>query len=166
MAVAVLGLVGLFVSLYLLLHRLGFYGALLCGASGGCSTVQASRWATFLGVPVPAWGLGWYAAVFATALAALQPRLGAARWPSAVLSVLALGGAGFTAYLTFLEVFVIGAWCRWCVVSAVLVLLILLLTLPELRGAWATLGSRGGAERGAGAERGGAGVEGGREAAR
>ncbi len=131
MGVAVLGLAGLFVSLYLLLFHLGVYGDLLCGGSGGCDAVQASRYAVFLGVPVPAWGVGWYAAVFATSLAAVQPRLEGSRWPGAVLLLLAAGGLVFSGYLSYLEAAVIGAWCRWCVVSAVLTLLIFLLTLPE-----------------------------------
>ena len=36
----------------------------------------------------------------------------------------ALGGAVYAAYLTWLEVAVIGAICQWCVVSAVLTVLL------------------------------------------
>ena len=36
------------------------------------------------------------------------------------LFFLALGGTIFSAYLTFLEPFVIGATCGWCLVSAVM----------------------------------------------
>ena len=43
------GRVGLFVALYLWLHALGYGGAIKCGASGGCETVQTSPWAVFLG---------------------------------------------------------------------------------------------------------------------
>ena len=35
-------------------------------------------------------------------------------------AVLALAGFGFSAYLTWLELFEIDAICQWCVVSAVL----------------------------------------------
>ena len=47
-AIALLALAGLFVSLYLWLHKLGLIGVLQCG-TGGCDTVQASRYAEFLG---------------------------------------------------------------------------------------------------------------------
>jgi uncharacterized membrane protein len=80
--VSLLGLAGLFVSLYLLLYDLGVYGSLLCGA-GSCETVQASRWAVFLGIPVPAWGVGWYGLVMFAGLR-LQATPGAAlSWPGA-----------------------------------------------------------------------------------
>ncbi len=130
-AVAVLSLAGVFLSAYLVLHRVGFYGGgLLCGAGGGCDLVQASRWAVFLGFPVAGWGLGWYAAVFAVALLGAHGRLADADWPDRTLLVLAGGGLAFTAYLTWLEIFAIGAICRWCVGSAVLVVAIFVLTLP------------------------------------
>jgi uncharacterized membrane protein len=38
---------------------------------------------------------------------------------------LALVGFGFSAYLTYLELFVIDAICQWCVASAVLMTLLL-----------------------------------------
>lgn len=130
-AVAVLSLAGVFLSAYLVLHRVGFYGGgLLCGAGGGCDLVQASRWAVFLGIPVAGWGLGWYAAVFLVSLLGTHGRFTEAGWPGRLLRILAVGGLAFTAYLTWLEVFVIGAICRWCVASAVLVLGIFALALP------------------------------------
>jgi hypothetical protein len=42
-------------------------------------------------------------------------------------------GLLFSAYLTYLEAFVIHAWCRWCIASAVLAVLIFIFTLPEFR---------------------------------
>lgn len=130
-AVAVLALVGLFISGYLLLYKLGFYGELMCGAGGSCNLVQASRWATFLGAPVAAWGTGWYAAVFAVALVGVQPRFAREAWPARGLLGLAVAGVLFSAYLTGIELFVLRTICRWCVASAVLTVLILGLTVPR-----------------------------------
>jgi uncharacterized membrane protein len=131
-AVAVLALAGIFLSVYLLLHRLGAYGGggLLCGPGGGCDVVQSSRWAVFLGLPVAGWGVGWYVAVFAMAMVGVHAGRAAARWPDRLLLVLAGGGLLFTGYLTYLELFVIEAICRWCVASAVLVIAIFALALP------------------------------------
>jgi len=42
-------------------------------------------------------------------------------------------GVGFSAYLTYLEAFVIHAWCQWCVSSAIIMVLAFLASLPELR---------------------------------
>jgi len=42
-------------------------------------------------------------------------------------------GIVFSAYLTYLEAFVIHAWCQWCVISAIIMAVSFLLILPELR---------------------------------
>lgn len=135
MAVAALALAGSFVSLYLFLYKLGFYGQLACGAGGACDVVQASRWADFLGVPVAGWGVGWYAAVFGVAMAGLQPRFRDEAWTRRALAILAAAGVAFTLYLTWVELFVLEAICRWCVGSAVLVAAIAGLVAWERRAA-------------------------------
>ena len=122
-AIALLALVGFFVALYLWLHALGVGGPLKCG-TGDCDTVQASRWAMFLGVPVALYGVVGYAAILAVALAGLRPAAIARRGRTLVLAALATGGLLFTAYLTYLELFVIHAICRWCVASAAIIAII------------------------------------------
>src|SRR6266478_4971511 len=117
-AIALLALVGLFVALYLWLHALGFGGAIKCGASGGCETVQTSHWAVFLGLPVAFYGVVGYVVVLVVALVALRPAALAQRPWNVLLAGLATVGVLFTAYLTYLELFVIQAICRWCVGSA------------------------------------------------
>jgi uncharacterized membrane protein len=124
MAIAVLALVGALVSLYLTFYKLGWVGSLACGPGGGCAVVQSSPYAVFLGVPVPLWGLLGYLALLGLALYGLRPG-GLAR---PAVGWLLLGWAAlaamFTAYLSYLEAFVIRAWCRWCLVSAGLVVAI------------------------------------------
>lgn len=132
--IAVLALAGLFISGYLLLYKLGVYGELMCGAGGGCDIVQASRWASFLGLPVAGWGTAWYAAAFGLAIVGVRGAPGERPWPAWGLLGLAVAGTLFSAYLTYIELFVLRAICRWCVASAVLTVLILLLAIPR-RGA-------------------------------
>lgn len=133
MGIALLSLCGLFIATYLLLHRIGVVGTLECGADGGCSVVQGSRWAVFLGIPVPAWGVGGYGLLFGTALAAVQPALADSRRLAALLFGLSAFAFAFSLYLTALEAFVIHAWCRWCLASAAVATAIFLLALPEIR---------------------------------
>lgn len=133
MGIAVLSLLGVFLSGYLLLHRLGIVGTLACGASGGCETVQSSTYATFLGMPVPAIGVGGYLLMLATALVGAQPGLAGDRRIGLAVLALATTAFAFTAYLNYVEAFVLHAWCRYCLVSAALVVLIFLLSLTELR---------------------------------
>lgn len=131
MAVALLALLGLLVSLYLLSHSL-FGTTLACGV-GDCGTVQASRYASVGPMPVSGIGVLGYAALMTVALMGLQPRFA----DSARIPVLLLAGTGFgvlfSGYLTYLEAAVIRAWCQWCVISAILITLCFLASLPELK---------------------------------
>lgn len=132
MAIAALSLVGLLISLYLALHKLGFIGTLACG-TGSCDVVQTSKWAVFMGVPVPFWGVVGYAVMTTLALAGLQPRFQEHRLLRIALIVTATIAFVFSVYLSAVEQFLIHAWCRWCIASAVIATLIFLGALPELR---------------------------------
>jgi uncharacterized membrane protein len=113
-AIRVLALAGIGVSGYLTyVHYAGIEP--VCAASGGCERVQSSGYAELAGVPVALLGLAGYAAILATTFVGGE----ASRLAGASL---ALVGAGFSAYLTYLELFVIDAVCQWCVASALLML--------------------------------------------
>jgi uncharacterized membrane protein len=132
MGAALLSLLGLFVSAYLYLYKIGRIGNLACGG-GSCETVQASQWSRFAGVEVALIGVIGYAMLLAVSLAGLQPGLAGRRWPATLLAALAGAGVAFTAYLTYVELFVIQAVCRWCVGSAVIIAAIFAAALLELR---------------------------------
>jgi uncharacterized membrane protein len=109
--VAALAAAGLLVAGYLTLTKLTGGTALFCERGGGCDAVQASRYATFLGLPTAAWGAILYALVGGLATAGLPAR----RWVAAFL--LAVGGAAFSLYLTWLSLVEIGVPCGWCLTS-------------------------------------------------
>jgi uncharacterized membrane protein len=118
-AIVLLALVGLLVSTYLWLYKIGVIGSLQCGA-GACDLVQASRYAAVFGVPVAFVGVAGYAALFVMGLVGLQPAFAADRRITVLLAALSSAGFAFTVYLTYVELFVLHAICRWCVVSAVI----------------------------------------------
>lgn len=127
--IAVLALLGVFDSLYLLLSKLGYIGELSCSISHGCDMVNSSSYSVFLGVPVSGIGLAGYLALFLVALVGTQPgRLNDPR-PDRLLSLLAGLAVAFTVYLTYAELFVLRAICQWCVVSQVLIVAIFILSL-------------------------------------
>ena len=132
MAVALLSLIGILLTFYLVAYNLGLTPPIPCG-SGDCGTVQSSEYAWVGPVPVSAIGLAGYAALFALSMLGLQ----AAFQGSRAIAVLLLGGAFFgvlfSAYLTYIEAVVLQAWCRYCVASAILIGLVFLATLPEAR---------------------------------
>ncbi len=132
MSAALLSLTGLFISAYLYLYKIGKIGSLACGA-GDCETVQQSAWSRFAGLEVSLIGVLGYAGLLALSLAALQPGLSGQRWPGSVLAGLSAIGVALTAYLTYLELFVIHAICWWCVASAVIIVAILVVALLDHR---------------------------------
>ena len=107
-----IALAGIAIASYLTWVHYADTQAVCVGGGGGCERVQTSEYAEVAGVPVAVIGLIGYVAV----LAAI-----ATPGESAMLAA-ALGGLagfGFSAYLTYLELFVIDAICQWCVASAV-----------------------------------------------
>jgi uncharacterized membrane protein len=139
MLAALLALVGLFVALYLTLYKVGVIGELTC-AIGSCETVNTSRWSTFLGLPVAAWGLGYYGVVLAAALAGLSERYADSRPFALGILVLTGWGALFSLWLTYLELFVIHAICQWCVISALLAVGLVIVCWLDWRELTATTG--------------------------
>jgi uncharacterized membrane protein len=134
MWLAVLALLGLFIAAYLTLYHYGYVGTLVCsGDSHGCETVQTSRYAMFLGLPVAAWGFGYYLSVLVLALLGMQDRFAESRGFATLLLALTGWGAVFSAWLTYLEAGPIGAWCQWCLGSAIVAALLFVVALLDWR---------------------------------
>ena len=127
-----LAFIGVFVSTYLTLYKFGYIGSLQC-AVGSCETVNTSRWATFFGLPVAAWGLGFYVSALALVVVGIQERYADSRALSLALVALTGWGVLFSGWLTYLELFVIDAICIWCVTSAVIVLVMFAVSVAEYR---------------------------------
>ncbi len=109
-ASAAVAVAGLAIAAYLtVVHYAG--AEPVCGVAHGCATVQQSEYAQLAGVPVALIGLAGYVAILASLL-----RDGEA-WRTAT-AFLALGGFGFSAWLTYVEVVRLEAICIWCVASA------------------------------------------------
>jgi uncharacterized membrane protein len=95
------------------------------GGGGGCHAVQNSSYAELAGVPVAVLGLAGYLAIL------VSLRVPGERGATAT-ALLALVGFGFSAYLTYLELFEIDAICQWCVASAVVMTLLAVLGVTRL----------------------------------
>ncbi len=131
MLAALVALAGVFVSSYLTLYKLGYIGTLAC-AVGSCETVQTSRWATLFGLPVGAWGIAYYVGVLAIALYGLRGMVADSLRVSQLLVAVTATGVLFSAWLTYLELFVIHAICMWCVISAILAAILFALALVDM----------------------------------
>jgi uncharacterized membrane protein len=132
MAIALLSLVGLLIALYMLAYALGLTGEVICGI-GDCERVQSSPYSMIGPVPVAAFGVAGYLALLAATFLGIQPGSQNSRLIPVTLLVGCSLGLAFTGYLTYLEAFVIHAWCQWCVASAIIMVLAFLASLPEVR---------------------------------
>lgn len=113
LAAGTLALAGIGVATYIAIAESGG-GSPKCLAGGhGCETVAQSHYAHLAGINVAAIGIFGYVLLLVAALVPGDPgRFGG--------FLTALVGFGFSAYLTYLELFVIDAICQWCVASAVI----------------------------------------------
>lgn len=124
--VAALATGGAAVAAYLTYARFT-HTAIAC-TTGGCDTVQSSRYAEVAGIPVAILGLGAYVVILATAFSTSDlARAGAA--------AVALAGTLFASYLLYVQLVVIDALCQWCLVSDGALALLAAATVLRLLGA-------------------------------
>ena len=127
---AALSLVGLGIASYLTVAHWGDQ-PIACGGVGDCNLVNSSEYATVAGLPVSALGGALYLGLALTAALwvrrARDDRLPVMYWG------LALAGAGYALYLTYVELAILHAICVWCVTSAAILSVCLALS------SWAVL---------------------------
>lgn len=124
LVVGVLSLLGIAVAGYLtVIHYTGANS--ICAVVHGCEVVQKSDWSKLAGIPVALLGLIGYVVI----LASLRVRGEAGLMLGALVAV---GGFGFSMYLTYREAVSINAWCMWCVISACLMTLLAITTVARL----------------------------------
>lgn len=118
--IAVLALAGMAVSSVSLYHHFQTSKTSYCdfGESFNCDIVNRSEYSSILGVPVAGIGIAGYLIIFLLATVYRD------RQETAIaLLIGALGGLGFALYLTYIEGFVLHAWCVLCLSSLTVILL-------------------------------------------
>lgn len=116
-----LATVGLGVAGYL--TYVHYSGAPPVCTSNSCTKVQTSIYSELAGVPVALMGLIGYVAILSSLLV---PEHEASRFATLTFT---LAGFGFSAYLTYRELFSIHAICEWCVSSAVILTVLMCLAV-------------------------------------
>lgn len=120
---------GAAVSAYLFIADFLLGGAELCLTGHGCDAVRESRYSSVGGVPVSLLGIAGYVAMAGSVLLPLGQR---AKW--SLVFWLSSAAVGFSAYLTYLELFIIEAVCSWCVASAAIAVIVFLLAASRKGG--------------------------------
>jgi uncharacterized membrane protein len=123
--IALLALGGALVSSVSLYHHYGTSATSYCdiGENFNCDIVNRSTYSTVAGVPVALMGVAGYLAVLALATV-FRNRDEA----PAMLAIGSLTGLGFALYLTYIEGFVLAAWCILCLSSLALIFSIAVLS--------------------------------------
>lgn len=132
LAAAFVALVGLGDSVYLTVHHLTAE-PVPCSLISGCETVLTSPYAEIAGVPLAAFGAFAYFVAFSLAiLAAFGNRV---MWMAFGTQVVLM--TAVTAWLLYLQAFVIGAFCQFCLLSAITTFTMLIIfvvsRLPRFR---------------------------------
>jgi uncharacterized membrane protein len=142
--IAFIAVIGIGVATYITIADSGGGAPACLAGGGGCETVAESSYSHIAGVNIAVFGIFGYILLLLSAFFAND----AARFGGFAV---ALGGFGFSVYLTYLEIFKIEAICQWCVSSAVLMTILFLLTATRLIGYAGTDGAAvpGGTEGGA-----------------
>jgi uncharacterized membrane protein len=118
----VLTVIGLGVASYLTyVHYAGIKP--VCTAGGSCLKVQTSVYSKLAGVPVALIGLLGYIAILGSLLA---PENENSRLATMAFTLV---GFGFSAYLTYRELFSIHAICEWCASSAAIMTVMMCLSV-------------------------------------
>jgi uncharacterized membrane protein len=126
LASAAVATVGLGIAGYLTAVHYGG-GEPACAIAHGCAVVQQSAYAELAGVPVALLGVIGYAGILLTLLRDDETA-------RAATALLALIGAGFSGWLTYVEVARLDAICSWCVASAVCMLALAVLSTARTLG--------------------------------
>lgn len=121
--VFVFSLLGFLVAFYLF-YEYSFNGQFICPTGTGCDVVRASPYSKFLGMSIPILGVLFYLAM------AILSIVHSHDLPKKIVRklkfLMAVSGVGFGVYLTYLEAFVIKAFCFWCVTSFIISVAILI----------------------------------------
>jgi uncharacterized membrane protein len=105
--------------------------ALVC-AGGGCHIVQASKYSEIVGIPVAVFGLLMFAAV-AGLVVTRELLPDQAYLANTGIMILLVSSLIYYAYLTYLEAYVIHAWCQWCVLTAIITVLLFIIEALRMR---------------------------------
>jgi len=126
-AIAFVAALGIGVATYIAIADSGGGSPVCIAGSHGCATVAKSSYSHLAGINIAVFGIVGYVLLLACAFFANDAaRLGG--------FVLALGGFGYSVFLTYLELFKIDAICQWCVASATLMTILFLLNATRLIG--------------------------------
>ena len=127
MGIAFIAALGIGVATYIFIAD-STAGAPTClVGGGGCETVAHSSYSHIAGINIAVFGIIGWVLILATAFFGND-------YARLAGFLVALGGFGFSIYLTYLQIWKIEAICPWCVTDAVLMTIVFALNTTRLLG--------------------------------
>jgi uncharacterized membrane protein len=124
-AIAFFAALGVGVAAYIAIAEAGGDSPVCLAGGSGCKTVADSSYSHVASINIAIFGVIGYLLLLASSFFTNDAaRLGG--------FLIALGGFGYSVFLTYIEIFKIEAICHWCVASAVLMTIIFLLSATRL----------------------------------
>lgn len=108
-AITMLLITGISIALYLLYSKY-FAQSIICNFSS-CSSVTSSKYGFIFGLPISLYGFLYY--IGFSFMFFMTHNL-------KKIFYYTLIGIAFTVYLSFVEAFILHAWCEWCIYTAVI----------------------------------------------
>ncbi len=129
--IPILGLIGMGISGYLVyVHYYKIRPVCLPGFE--CDVVLSSSYAQIWGIPISVLGLAMYVVITLLGIRLIFEKSDLNDLISLGIYTIALSGVLFTAYLYYLEIFILHAFCTWCVGSSLVILSLLAFSLINL----------------------------------
>lgn len=94
-----------------------------------CFKVQYSKYSSTFGIPNPYLGLTMLVAIFVFTILYIQSLV-----PFEIIFAIISAGFIFSLYFTYIQAFVIKAFCTWCVLSALIFTILFIVSLIKMIG--------------------------------
>jgi uncharacterized membrane protein len=127
----IVSLLGLLDAGYLSYSKLKSIDLVCTKAIGDCNSVNASQWSTLAGIPIAYLGMASFAALLFLTLFGKKIKF-ITPTTDYLYFFITLIGFLFSAYLTYIEAFILKTFCQWCVVSALMMTILFSISVIKL----------------------------------
>ncbi|MBT3321376.1 MAG: vitamin K epoxide reductase family protein [Anaerolineae bacterium] len=125
-------IIGLLDSAYLTWIKLSHNETLCAPGLGDCFTVNTSRYAEVFGIPIAIFGMATYLLIILILL--FENRVAFIEENSTLaLFGISLVGVLYSIYLSYLEEFVLHAWCPYCILSAIVITVVFVVSIIRIK---------------------------------
>jgi uncharacterized membrane protein len=125
--ITILAAAGFAVSFYIHYHKSRNMHLACIVGDKNCNKVVNSGYSKFMGVNNEIWGMIYYGFVMFIYLSSLSFPVFQIQYVAQVIGVIISAAVLFSAYLLFMQLFIIKELCEWCLVSAGISIIIFIL---------------------------------------